>query len=110
MPSGLVQSMTILPERSPRLFTAVSVAGQGVARTMISAARAPSGGVRSLSAGSERYLGSAGLGTPKITSSPLPSQARPSADPTLPAPIMAIFISISMEGVVLISIPGKFPA
>jgi len=50
------------------------------------------------------YLGSAGLGTPKITSSLLPSQARPSADPTLPAPIMAILISISIEGGVELSI------
>jgi hypothetical protein len=71
---------------------------------MISAFRAASGAVRNLALGSELYLGSAGLGTPKITSSLLPSQARPSADPTLPAPIMAILISISIEGGVELSI------
>src|SRR5260370_23767093 len=98
MPRGLVLSRTILPERSPRLFTAALVAGQGVARTTTSAFRIASGPVCSLSSGSERYLGSAGLGTPNITSSPPASHARPSADPTLPAPIMAILISIPVEG------------
>src|SRR5215469_18211463 len=97
MPSGLVQSMTILPERLPRLFTAVSVACHGVARTIVSVFRAASRGVWSLSRGNELYLGSVGLGTPKTTSSPARSQPRPSAEPTLPAPMIAIHIIHSVE-------------
>src|SRR5262249_35052187 len=92
IPSGLVQSIKILPERSPSFPTAVSVAGQGVARATTPALRAASGGVWSLSCGSKAYFKSTGSGTPNITSSPVRNQARPSADPTLPAPIIAIFI------------------
>ena len=88
--------MMILPETLPRLFTAASVAGQGVASTMISAFCAASGGVK---AGNERYLGSAGSGTPNTTFSPAADQPRASAEPTLPAPIIAILIAIS-------SLPG----
>src|SRR6516165_4574087 len=68
MPSGFVQSITILFARLPRLFTASSVLDQGVAITTISAAFAASAGGLIRSFGRPAYLGSAAFRMPQTIS------------------------------------------
>src|SRR5262249_12210643 len=90
MPSGFVQSITILPARLPRLLIAASVADQGVAITTTSASLTASAGALMRCLGNAAYFGSAGLRSPQITSSPCLIQACPSVAPTDPAPMMAM--------------------
>src|SRR6266446_699936 len=97
MPNGLVQSITILPARLPRLLTAASVADHGVAMTTTSAVLAASAGALTRSLGSTAYLGSAGLRRPQTTSSPWLSQAWPRVAPTDPAPITAMRMRASFQ-------------
>src|SRR6516164_3035485 len=69
MPSGFVQSITILFARlTSRLFTAASVPDQGVAITTTSAASTASVGDLIRLFGRPAYLGSAGLRKPQMTS------------------------------------------
>src|SRR5436305_9320425 len=94
--SGLVQSKTILPARPPALFTASWVAPQGVARTTTSApaaASATDAALAPVSSTSFFTLGSEASRTPNVTSCPARAQPRPRAPPTLPAPMIPIFIS-----------------
>src|SRR5215472_15945745 len=95
MPSGFMQSITILPARLPRLLIAASAADQGVVITTTSACLMASAGALTRSLGSAACFGSAGLRTPQITSSPCLIQARPSVAPTDPAPMIAIRINTS---------------
>src|SRR5207249_11816848 len=74
IPNGLVQSITILP-RLPRLLTAASVAGHGVAIATISAPSTASASGLTRSLGRAAYFGSAALRKPQTTSSPCLSHA-----------------------------------
>src|SRR5579862_1522975 len=97
MPTGFVQSIRMRPLRSPSPVTTPSVASQGVASTITSAPAAARAGSVRRSVGSFPYLASPGLRTPKLTSWPALSQARPSALPTAPAPMIAIRMALFLS-------------
>src|SRR3954452_15293757 len=93
--SGFVQSKTTLPARPPAPLTASWVPPQGVARTTTSApaaASATDAALAPVSSTSFCTLGSDASRTPNVTSCPARAQPRPRAPPTLPAPMIPIFI------------------
>src|SRR3569623_3744762 len=99
IPSGLVQSSTILPLRFPIVRIAPWVSGQGVVNTMTSAKGAASCGrpactLPRMPPSTARVYSDAGWRTPKNTWWPaFSAQVLPSAPPTLPAPMIAIFMT-----------------
>jgi hypothetical protein len=95
--SGLVASITILPERSPRLSITCWVTLQGVAISNTSPRLAAPGMVvrvpEPVFCSSPRASLELGSRTPKATVCPLRAQRAPRVPPTLPAPMMPIFMS-----------------
>src|SRR5579864_24975 len=100
--AGFVQSISTLPEMSlPSSFNTSGTDFQGTASVMTSAAAGAScdDALFALLAAFSNCLTSAesGVREPKITSCPARAHPVPSAPPTWPVPITAIFISYSLS-------------
>src|SRR3989442_819009 len=102
---GLVASTTTFPLRSPAPLIASWADPQGTARTTISAAATAFRTLAACALPPESFSSSSsfrswGSRTPKTTSCPRAAHAFPSVPPTLPAPMIAIFIPRSSSAAV----------
>src|SRR5262245_7691199 len=100
---GFVASTRTLPRREPAAVSASLAAGHGVARTTTSvgatASRTVAARTRPPADRTTSWtLVSIGSRTPKTISCPAEAHPWPRALPTLPAPMMAIFMTVVLRG------------